>query len=240
MTKTYANRSNARRAAKSANVDLDAVTFVQDAEGAWYWQAAEQAAPKAPRYKLHRRKPALAVQVTENEHRVLRALVTNDYSSNEDTTDGSTWSNCIDSAREPSNLAPASLGGVVASLVAKGLVHSSNEGKDSVITWASKAAYKFAAGLGTAPAQEPAPQAAPAAAAPAKAAALPPAKTFEVYGRSSVLGPVATVHDYLDKLVAEGQTLVRKDALFALSQMGVNRFTARTQYQRWTAKRAGK
>lgn len=38
--KTYSNKSNARRAAKAAGLDLEAITFVQNAEG-WYWEAME-------------------------------------------------------------------------------------------------------------------------------------------------------------------------------------------------------
>lgn len=149
MSKTYANKSNARRAAKAAGLDVATLTFVETTPGQWAWTEAQAApvTPKTPRYKLHFRKPA-KVAVEQ----------------------------------------PAT----------------------------------------------------PVAAPVAQAAALPPAKTFEVYGRSSVLSPVAMVHSYLDKLVAEGVEPKRKDALYALSQMGVNRFTARTQYQRWSAKRAGK
>lgn len=40
--KTYSNKSNAKRAAIKAGVNLDNVTFVQNAEG-WYWE--EIAAP---------------------------------------------------------------------------------------------------------------------------------------------------------------------------------------------------
>jgi hypothetical protein len=150
MIKTYSNKQNAKRAAKAAGLDVSTLSFITVLDGTWTWETtpAEQPAPKAPRYKLHFRKPKAAA---------------------------------------------------------------------------------------------PAPVAAPVAPAPAAAkSAAPPAKTFEVYGRSSVLSPVALVHQYLDKLVAEGKVPVRKDALYALSQMGVNRFTASTQYQRWTAKRAGK
>ncbi|MGL5525704.1 MAG: hypothetical protein ACRDCY_18310 [Aeromonas veronii] len=38
--KTYSNKSNARRAAKAAGLDVEAVTFVQNAEGR-YWEAVE-------------------------------------------------------------------------------------------------------------------------------------------------------------------------------------------------------
>jgi hypothetical protein len=174
-TKTFANRSNARRAAKAAGLDLATLAFVEVSQGAWTWTPVVAAYAngdqlvsfsdvetpgaysndaKARRYKLHNRKPAKAA----------------------------------------APVAPA--------------------------------------------AAAPTPAAKPAS--PKAAAGTPPAKVFEVYGKSSVLGPVALVHGYLDKLVAEGKPLVRKDALYELSQMGVNRFTARTQYQRWAAKRAGK
>lgn len=65
-TKTYANRSNARRAAKAAGLNPDELCFVQESQGAcgWYWiplePAAQPAAPKAPRYRLHRRKAKAA------------------------------------------------------------------------------------------------------------------------------------------------------------------------------------
>lgn len=46
--KTYSNKSNAKRAAIKAGVNLDNVTFVQNAEG-WYWEenAVEQAVAAA-------------------------------------------------------------------------------------------------------------------------------------------------------------------------------------------------
>lgn len=57
--------------------------------------------------------------LTPNEHKVLRALLTNDYG---DGGDGPTYAWAINHAREPSGITGKSLSGVVASLSKKGLV----------------------------------------------------------------------------------------------------------------------
>jgi len=57
-TKTYTDRSNARRAAKAAGLDLDTLTFVQ-VDGRWTWDAKEE--PKvvdAPAEHIPAEKPA--------------------------------------------------------------------------------------------------------------------------------------------------------------------------------------
>lgn len=81
-----------------------------------------------------------------------------------------------------------------------------------------------------APAPKPAPVAQPAAEPAPVTSTTPAYKDFQLYGRSVALSPVATVHKFLNE---HGANLSRKDALFALSKLGVNYATARTQYQRW-------
>ncbi len=58
-TKTYANRSNARRAAKAAGLDLNTLVFSYTVDGtaqAWTWEAAATA-PAKP-YRIVQGKPA--------------------------------------------------------------------------------------------------------------------------------------------------------------------------------------
>ena len=52
---------------------------------------------------------------------------------------------------------------------------------------------------------------------------------------STVENPFKVVHSFLDA----NPTLKRKDAVARLVEMGVNYYTARTQYQRWFTKRKG-
>ena len=150
MSKTYSNKSNAKRAAvafcKADGLPENSFCLQQDVDGKWFFEVltpvAEQPAPKAPRYKLHRRKPKAPVAA-----------------------------------------------------------------------------------------------ATPAAAA-LPAGTVPAHKDFQVYGKSQILKPVEVVHNFLN---ANGANLSRKQALFALAELGVNYATARTQYQRWfAANRSGK
>lgn len=70
------------------------------------------------------------MNVTTNEMKVLRALITNFYSSSEGEP---TWSDVINDASEPSGLKGKALAGVCGSLAAKGLVTTGGEGRDSYI-----------------------------------------------------------------------------------------------------------
>jgi len=99
--------------------------------------------------------------------------------------------------------------------------------KAAALEAAAQAAVAAAAKAGV-----PADADAAAAKAGVPAGETPRHKEFAVYGRSSLLSPVAFVHSFLNQ---HGKELSRKDALFQLSQKGVNNHTARTQYQRWFA-----
>lgn len=243
MATTYSNRSNAVRAAKKAGLTVSNLVFSADADGRWDWVEAT-VAKKPLRYRKHFRKPVAAPvfvapeQVTNFEHRVLRALVGNNFAAGHGWT-GETWANCIDDSSEPTGLPAKSLGGVVASLQAKGLVECTGAGKDAGIRWASEGAYEFAHNLGPAPvAPAKAPKAAGATAKPAVTPAngIPTHKEFSVYGQSALTSPVAYVHKWLDE---NGKGITRKEALFELAKAGVNVYTARTQYQKWyTANKA--
>ena len=54
----------------------------------------------------------------------------------------------------------------------------------------------------------------------------------EPRNRSSVASPCALVWDLAQAIVVEGKG-ARKDVIAAAVEQGVNKFTARTQYQRW-------
>ncbi len=54
----------------------------------------------------------------------------------------------------------------------------------------------------------------------------------EARNRSSVAAPCALVWDLAQAIVVEGKG-ARKDVIAAAVEQGVNKFTARTQYQRW-------
>lgn len=54
----------------------------------------------------------------------------------------------------------------------------------------------------------------------------------EPRNRSTVEGPCALVWDLAEELVVKGKG-ARKDVIAAAVEKGVNKFTARTQYQRW-------
>lgn len=60
MTKTYANRSNARRAAKAAGLDLDTLVFSTVLDGSWTWAAATPEPTPAPAkpYRIRQGNPA--------------------------------------------------------------------------------------------------------------------------------------------------------------------------------------
>lgn len=78
--------------------------------------------------------------ITENEAKVLRAIATNCFNvlnygipTCYEEACNVTWSDCIDDAKIPSGLAPRTIAGVCGSLARKGMVRSSDEGRDSVI-----------------------------------------------------------------------------------------------------------
>ena len=62
----------------------------------------------------------------------------------------------------------------------------------------------------------------------------PAHKVFKSFDRSTRMSPVAYVHEFL----SSHATMKRKEAIFALTQKGINYSTARTQYQRWFANNA--
>ncbi|QJD54340.1 hypothetical protein [Aminobacter phage Erebus] len=66
-------------------------------------------------------------------------------------------------------------------------------------------------------------------------AKIPAYKDFANYDRSRIMKPVDFVHAFLDA----HPDMARKAAVQALVEQGVNYSTARTQYQRWFAKRKG-
>ncbi len=66
-------------------------------------------------------------------------------------------------------------------------------------------------------------------------AKTPAYKDFANYDRSRIMKPVDFVHSFLDA----NPDLPRKAAVQKLVEAGVNYSTARTQYQRWFAKRKG-
>jgi len=78
----------------------------------------------------------------------------------------------------------------------------------------------------------------PVAEMPAGVATPEKAKTYKEianYNRSTVMKPLEMIHAYLDA----NPNLSRKAAVTALVEQGINYSTARTQYQRWFAKRKG-
>lgn len=108
---------------------------------------AEMTAPAA--------EPA-APRVTENEHRVLRALLTNTFgemnggiSDDPERHTDAKWSDCINDADEPSGLTGRDLGAVCASLKRKALIGSSGKGRDGTI-WLTLEGAKLALALGKA------------------------------------------------------------------------------------------
>jgi DNA-binding MarR family transcriptional regulator len=72
------------------------------------------------------------IQITENERKVLRAILTNDFGDGDDLA--WRWSNSINDAGEPSGLSGKTLSGVCASLAQKGLVQADGQsGRDACI-----------------------------------------------------------------------------------------------------------
>lgn len=68
--------------------------------------------------------------VTNNEYKVLRSLLTNDFG---DRGDGPTYAWAINDSDEPSGITGKSLSGVVASLSKKGLVKCEQWGDDGTV-----------------------------------------------------------------------------------------------------------
>lgn len=83
-------------------------------------------------------------EITRNEHKVLRAILTNDFQA------GGTWANCINDASEPSGIEGKALAGVVSSLAKKGLLICGGRGSDATVQFASEETREFARGLGRA------------------------------------------------------------------------------------------
>ncbi len=82
------------------------------------------------------------VAITDNEKRVLRAILTNcfhDGTQGEDKITNPVWSNCINDADEPSGLEGKSLSGVCGSLAQKGMIGTNDE-----CIWLTKAGYDAA------------------------------------------------------------------------------------------------
>lgn len=79
------------------------------------------------------------MNVTTSEMKVLRALMTNYFSTNGadaasyEEASADIWSDSINDAAEPSGLTGKALAGVCGSLASKGLVRTGGEGRDSYI-----------------------------------------------------------------------------------------------------------
>jgi hypothetical protein len=94
------------------------------------------------------------MNITQNEHAVLRSLLTNYYTSHNggipdtyEAGDFAVWTHSIADAHEPYRGTPRSLPGIVSSLVKKGLVKSEGGGKDDC-TYLTEAGYNEAIRLG--------------------------------------------------------------------------------------------
>lgn len=94
------------------------------------------------------------MNITPNEHAVLRSLLTNYYTSENgaipdsyDACSMMVWTHSIADANEPYRGLPRSLPGIVSSLVKKGLVKSEGGGKDDC-TWLTETGFNEAIRLG--------------------------------------------------------------------------------------------
>ena len=85
-----------------------------------------------------------APAITPSEHKVLRSLYTNDYGDHGDCT----WSWAVNDSTEPSGLAKTSVPGVIASLIKKGLAHSSQYSPTERTCGLTKAGQELAERVG--------------------------------------------------------------------------------------------
>ncbi len=77
-------------------------------------------------------------KITSNERKVLRAVLTNYFTSLNgglptEYEVESVWANCINDSNEPSGVEGKRLSGVISSLNSKGLVRSSGKGEDACV-----------------------------------------------------------------------------------------------------------
>ena len=91
------------------------------------------------------------MNVTLNEYKVLRSILTNEYNANNGRDNGSaegteTYSDSINDSREPSGITGRALGGVVSSLDKKGLVVADGWGGRDAGVRLTEAGYNTAKG----------------------------------------------------------------------------------------------